>query len=141
MTALEKMTAWLQTFPLWQEESLSVDYVDALPGNAGLYPEGLEQVSRREDVLGNVTVENRLHFVLYRVTAGQQDNRENSQWLLELQSWVQQQSAAGLAPSFGDVPHRERISAQKGKLKAASQTGTGKYAVNLTVEFTKQYEK
>lgn len=141
MTALEKMTTWLQTFPLWQEESLSVDYVDALPGNAGLYPEGLEQVSRREDVLGNVTVENRLHFVLYRVTAGQQDNRENSLWLLELQSWVQQQSAAGLVPSFGDVPHRERISAQKGKLKSASQTGTGKYTVNLTVEFTKQYEK
>lgn len=141
MTALEKMTAWLQTFPLWQGETLYVDYVDAVPGNAGLYPEGLEQVSRREDVLGNVTVKNRLHFVLYRVTAGQQDNRENSAWLLELQKWVQEQSAAGLAPSFGDAPHRERICAQKGKLKSASQTGTGTYTVNLTVEFTKQYEK
>lgn len=139
MTALEKMTAWLQTFPLWQENRLHVDHLDAVPGNAGLYPGGLEEVARREDVLGYVTVQNRLHFVLYRVTPGQQDNGENSRWLLEFQTWVQKQCALGLAPHFGDDPTQERIRAEQGKLKSASQTGTGKYAVAITAEYVKFY--
>ncbi len=141
MTALEKITAWLKTFPLWNGQPLYVDYLDALPGQAGLYPEGLEQVSRHEDVLGIVTVKNRLHFVLYRCTPGQQDNREHSEWLLLLQNWIQQQSIAGLAPCFGDVPEKESICAQKGRLRSADQVGTGKYTVTLTVEFIKQYNE
>lgn len=141
MTALEKMIAWLKTFPLWGNTALFADYLDAAPDNAGLYPEGLEPVSCQTDILGNVTAVNRLHFVLYRVTAGQQDNLQNSNWLLALQDWIQQQSMAGLAPVFGDVPNRESITAQGGKLKSAGQTGTGKYAVNLTVEYIKQYNQ
>ena len=139
MTALEKMTARLQTIPLWKEERLYADYLDAVPGNAGLYPGGLEEVSRREDVLGHVTVQNRLHFVLYRITPGQQDNGENSRWLLEFKTWVQKQCALGLAPHFGDDPTQEKIRAEQGKLKSASQTGTGKYAVAITAEYVKFY--
>ena len=139
MTALEKVIAWLRTFPLWKEETLHVDYLAAVPGNAGLYPGGLEELSRRTDVLGNVTVRNRLHFVLYLRTAGQQDNGENSLWLMEFQNWVQAQSAAGLAPVFGDAPKDETIRAERGKLHNADQTGTGKYAVTLTAEFVKYY--
>lgn len=139
MTVLETMTGWLKTFPLWDGETLYIDCLDGVPGNAGLYPEGLEEVARRTDVLGNVTVENRLHFVLYRVTHGQQDNPRCSAWLLEFQKWVQQQSAAGLTPKFGDVPERERIWAEAGKLKSANQTGTARYTVNLTVQFVKKY--
>ncbi len=138
---IEKLTNWLKTFPLWGEAGICVDYVDALPGSTGLYPEGLELAAQHEDILGNVTAVNRARFVLHRVTAGQQDNLENSQWLLRLQGWIQQQSAAGLAPVFGDDPGREKITAQKGKLSSASQVGTGKYTVSLTVEFTKHYEK
>ncbi len=138
MTALEKLVQWLKTFPLW-EDDLHIDYLGAAPSNTGLYPGGLEEVSRREDVLGNVTVVCRLHFLLYRRTARQQDNGENSRWLLQLQDWVQKQSVAGLAPVFGDVPRKERIRAEKGKLQEASQTGTGKYAVSITAEFEKHY--
>ena len=138
MTALEKMVQWLKTFPLW-EDDLHIDDLGAAPSNTGLYPGGLEEVSRREDVLGNVTVVCRLHFLLYPRTARQQDNGESSRWLLQLQDWVQKQSAAGLAPVFGDDPKKERIRAEKGKLQEASQTGTGKYAVAITAEFEKQY--
>lgn len=139
MTALEKLVQWLKTFPLWDHERLYIDYLDAVPGNAGLYPEGVEEVSRREDVLGHVTVQNRLHLVLYRITPGQQDNGENSRWLLEFQTWVQKQCALGLAPRFGDDPTQERIRAEQGKLRSASQTGTGKYAVAITAEYVKNY--
>ena len=139
MAALEKIAQWLKSFPLWEDNQLHIDYTGAVPGNSGLYPEGVEEITRREDVLGNVTVQNRLHFTLYRVTKGQQDNEENSQWLLQFQNWVQQQSALGLAPSFGDDPKQEKIQAKQGRLKSASQTGTGKYAVAITAEYVKFY--
>ena len=134
MTALEKMVQWLKTFPLW-EDDLHIDDLGAAPSNTGLYPGGLEEVSRREDVLGNVTVVCRLHFLLYRRTARQQDNGESSRWLLQLQDWVQKQSAAGLAPRLGDIPEKEQIRAEQGRLSAPNQTGTKRYAVKLTAEY------
>lgn len=139
MTDLEKLRQWLATYPKWEEGQLHVDYTDALPGNLGLYPAGLEEVSRRENVLGGITVQNRYHFVLYRVAVRQESNEEHALWLLEFQKWVQSQSAAGLTPRFGDEPTQERLRAEKGKLKEASQTGTGTYVVTLTAEFVKYY--
>lgn len=140
MDNLEKLRQWLLRYPQWGEGwHLYVDHTDAAPGNAGLYPGGLEELSRKEDVLGNVTVKNRCAFTLYRVATGQQDGKYNAAWLLDFQDWVQQQSAAGLAPQFGDDPRRERLWAQKGKLKTANQTGTGLYAVTLTAEFVRYY--
>ena len=139
MTALEKITDWLRTFPLWEDGNVSVDYTDGLPGTVGLFPRGLEEVSRKIDVLGNVTVVNRLHFMLYRITTGQQHSPDHSTWLLALQNWIQQQSVQGLAPCFGDDPAREKIRGEKGMLKNSLQTGTGKYAVELTVEYIQNY--
>lgn len=136
---LEKMIAWLKTCPVC-EGTLYVDYTDGVPGSAGLYPAGVEEISRREDVLGNVQVWYKAHFELHRITAGQQDNTENAAWLLQFQDWVRQQCRAGLAPTFGDEPAREHIRAEKGKLKTASQTGTGIYTVQLTAEYTKIME-
>lgn len=139
MTDLERLRQWLQGYPNW-EESLQVDFTEVQPGNAGLFPNGLEETGRREDVLGNVQIDCRYRFILYRHTCGQTDGTANAQWLLEFQNWVQQQSAAGLAPHFGDVPSRERMQAQKGTLKEASQAGTGTYMVTLIADFRKVYE-
>ena len=139
MTDLERLRQWLQGYPNW-EESLQVDFAEVRPGNAGLFPNGLEETGRREDVLGNVQIDCRYRFVLYRHTAGQADGTANAQWLLDFQNWVQQQSAVGLAPHFGDVPSRERMQAQKGTLKEVSQAGTGTYMVTLIADFRKVYE-
>ncbi len=139
MTNLTKMRNWLQTFPLWDADwVLHIDHTDAEPGNSGLFPLGAEELSRREDVLGNVTVQCRYRFYLYRVT-GQADPLANAEFLLEFQQWVRQQSATGAAPRFGDDPKQERLRAEKGKLGEVSQTGTGTYIVTLTAEFIKQY--
>ncbi len=137
MTDLEKLRAWLLTYPKW-EDTLFVDFTEHAAGNTGLFPAGLEETGRREDVLGNLQVSCRYRFSLYRQTPGQADGTANAQWLLDFQSWVQQQSAAGLTPHFGDVPARERMQAQKGTLKEASQTGT--YTVTLIADFMKVYE-
>ncbi len=138
---LEKMERWLQTFPLWEEGcSLQMDYTGAEPGSNGLYPQGLEELERHEDVLGNVKARCRYRFKLCRVVNAQAGNKENAQWLLSFQQWAQRQSAMGLAPVFGDEPKLEKLWAEKGKLENASQTGTATYAVSMIAEFVKNYE-
>ncbi len=137
MDRLERLKAWLRSYPHWGEAQLYVDYLDAVPENAGLYPRGLQEVKRTEDVLGNVTVACRYQFRLYRMTGEGQDN---AQWLLSFQQWVQQQSAMGLAPRFGDVPAKEQMRAEQGALQEVSQAGTGVYSVILIADFMKVYE-
>ena len=135
MTVLDKLISWLQTFPLWEGEKTCVDSLMSTPGSVGLYPRGIREMGRREDVLGNVEVVNRLQILLCRVTAGEDDRAEDAAWLLALQDWVRQQSAAGLAPRLGDVPEKEWIRAEQGRLKTPVQTGTGRYAVTITAEY------
>lgn len=135
MDELEKLQQWLLTYPKWDVGGLMyIDYTDGLPGNTGLFPGGLEELSRHTDVLGRVTVRNRYHFALYRMVAGDKDNTQSARWLLEFQNWIQQQSAEGKAPVFGDEPAMERICAQKGRLRRDAQTGTSMYCVMLTVD-------
>ncbi len=138
MTELEKMRQWLQSYPGWQD-TLQVDFTEAAPGSAGLFSEGLEELSRQEDILGNLQIACRYRFTLYRRTPGHADGTDDARWLLDFQSWVQQQSAAGLAPRFGDIPHMERMQARKGTLKDRGQTGL--YTVTLLADFTKVYEQ
>lgn len=137
MTALEKMKNWLLTFPHWDSQPLYTDYCDALPDTAGLYPLGLTERYRREDVTGRVQIGYRVEFMLCRITGSGRDNGENARWLLQLQDWIGTQSAAGLAPKLGDVPQTERIRAEKGRLKSLPQTGTARYAVTVTADFIK----
>lgn len=140
MNALEKVRQWVQTFHKWEAGNLLyIDYTAAVPGNAGLYPMGMEVLQIREDILGGITARCRYRFSLYRVAAGREDREEDALWLMAFQNWVQEQSLLGLAPAFGDEPAREQIRAEKGRLKEGSQTGTGVYAVELTVEFVKKY--
>ena len=132
---LEKMVNWLQTFPRW-EDTVKIDYVDAVPGNTGLYPKGLTELSRREDVQGNLMVRCRYDFLL-RKAAGQSE--ENAGWLLDFQNWVMGQERLGLAPQFGDDPKTERIRATAGQLHSLTQVGSALYTVALQAEFTKIY--
>ena len=132
---LEKMIKWLQTFPAW-EDSIQIDSVDARPGSTGLYPKGLKEISRREDVLGNLRIRYRLD-VLLRKNAGKSE--ENAKWLLEFQEWVLEQNRLGLAPQFGDDPKTQRLQVSEGQLQSLAQVGSALYTVKLWVEFTKIY--
>jgi len=130
---LETMKTWLHTFPLWSGD-IQVDYLDTQPGNTGLYPRGITQIARREDVLGNLKVRCRSTFLLRRSAVAGADN---ALWLLKFQNWVMEQSRLGLAPIFGDEPKTERLQAAEGRLDSHSQVGTGLYTVQLQAEFTK----
>ena len=133
---IQKLIQWLQTFPQW-EGTIFPAHSTAVPVNAGLYPTGMEEISRKTDLLGRVRVQNRQRFTLSRIGTAAE---ENAQGLLQVQNGVQRQGAAGLAPTFGDDPQTERLRAENGKLQHAKQAGTERYQVQLIAEFTKIYE-
>lgn len=146
MTDIEKVRNWLLTYPqIGRIKGLGVDYYSAQPNNGSIDPSGLVEISRKEDILGNITVENQYNFVLYFVLAKSPEDDEgatdNADWLLSLQKWIQEQSIRRLAPTFGDVPDAETISAQNGKVDAADEEGTGVYSVQLSINFTKIYKE
>jgi hypothetical protein len=145
MSAIDKIRDWLAAFPDYHKLSgFKVDYTDKIPNNGGIFPSGLVEISRSADIMGNVTVENQYNFGLYYVfTKAPGDDAGaavNADWVMDFQSWVQEQSIRRLAPTFGDDPDTERIQAQNGVLYAADEEGTATYMVQLSVNYTKFYK-
>ena len=145
MTALEKVRAWLSTYPDFDILSaFQVDYTDQVPNNGGVYPSGMVEAERRRDIMGNTTVTSQYNFGLYYVFAKAPDDDAgatvNADWIMDFQEWVQEQSITGQAPVFGDIPQEERITAQNGVLYEASEEGIATYMVQLSVQFKKIFE-
>lgn len=146
MTDLEKLRSWIQTYP--GQEALAgyrIDMLDQIPLQGSIAPSGLVEISRREDILGNLRVENQYNFGIYYVfQKDSQDDAgatENARWVMDFQNWVQKQSALHLTPTFGDEPRTERMTAQNGSIYAADEEGTAIYMVQLSASFTKIYEE
>ncbi|MBQ3000390.1 MAG: hypothetical protein IJD63_01435 [Oscillospiraceae bacterium] len=136
ITELEKMRAFLRSYSYWEAGRLL--YIDKCDGGEdGLFPEGVEVLSRKTDVLGNTRVHYRLRFMLYRSGT---EREGDGAWLLDFQKWLAEMSIRGKAPQFGDVPGEERLRAEKGKLEKSRGNGS-LYAVTLTAEFTKIYQE
>lgn len=145
-TALEKVKAFVASFPGADVlAELAIDYADRIPDTAGLFPSGLVEVRRVTDVLGNVTVVNQCNFALYTVMSKAPGDDAgatlNAEWCMAFQEWVQEQSVLGLAPTFGDDPRQERITAQNGAIYSADAEGVAVYAIQISVTFTKRFEK
>lgn len=145
MTDLEKIRQWIATYPGTDRlRSLQVDYYGTVPDNGNIAPSGLVDISRTEDILGNVTVENQynigLYYVLAKAPGDDAGATENADWIMGLQNWVQEQSIRHLAPTFGDEPKKEAIKAQNGGIVQADEEGTAVYMVQLSINFTKRYE-
>lgn len=145
MTDLEKIRNWIYTYPgINAALDLQVDYYSNAPENSSIAPSGLQELSRKEDILGNVIVENQYNFALYFVfpkTPGDDISAtKNAEWLLNFQCWAQEQSIRRLVPTFGDEPKKETIKAQNGEIVDADPDGIGVYMVLLSINFIKQYE-
>lgn len=142
MTALEKITGFVKSFPGADIlRDFQVDFTDQIPANGGIFPSGLVEISRKTDLLGNTTVTNQYNFGLYYVfekAPGDDSGAAvNADWLMDFQEWVQERSALGEAPAFGDRPRQERIMAQNGVLYSAQDEGLATYMVQLSVQFVK----
>ena len=143
---LDRLREWLGTYPGYDlAVNMLVDYLDSIPGSKSLRPGGLVEISRNEDILGNVTVSNQYNFGLYiAVSKSPGDGAGaayNADWVLDFQRWVQQQSITHMAPTFGNIDQQqERIKAQNGELYDTDQDGVGLYIVALSAEFKEKYE-
>lgn len=145
MTDLDRLRVWLRGCPNADAfGNWKIDYTDQLPGTFGVFPAGLVENRRQEDIIGNVTVENQYNFSIYLVFAKAPGDDEgaqiNADWIMEFQRWVQEQSIRHLAPTFGDAPERETISAQNGALYSAEDSGFAMYMVQLSAVFQKYYK-
>ena len=94
MTDLECLIEWLKTYDGYDIlGSCQVDYTDQIPNQGFVFPQGLVEVERREDILGNVTLTDRYNFGLYFTfeKALQDDTaaRANASWVMDFQRWVQ----------------------------------------------------
>ena len=146
MTTLEAVREWIASFPDYDILStFCFDYTDHIPANGGIFPAGLVEISRRKDIFGNVTVENQLNFGIYTVfeksPADDEGARINAEWVMRFQEWVQEQSACGFAPAFGDRPAQESIKAENGVLYEAQDEGVATYMVQLSIHYIKIYEE
>lgn len=146
MTALEKIRDFVKSYPgsdIFRD--FHVDYTDQIPFNGGVFPSGLVEVSRKRDIVGNVTVTNQYNFGLYYVFEKSPGDdagaMENADWLMDFQEWVQERSVLCAAPTFGDDPKNEKITAQNGVLYDADEEGTAMYMVQLSVQFIKNYKE
>ncbi len=124
---LERLQNWLRTYPGWEDT--------ATVGSIELFPLGYEELWRKADALGDLRLGGRYRFALYWRAAGSRE--ENDRLVLDFQNWVWQQSAAGLAPAFGDVPDKEWLQARNGSLKENAPVST--YTVTLVADFVKRY--
>ena len=124
---------------------LAIDYTSNVPNSAGLFPSGLVEVARRRDILGNVHSDRQANFALYAVLEKSPDDDEgatyNAEWLIGFQEWVLEQSARGLAPTFGDVPENESMVAQNGQIYESDAEGWAMYAIQISASFTKRFER
>lgn len=143
MTDLERVRAWIATFP--GHDILAhfrVDYTDQIPANGGIFPAGCAEVSRRNYLYGGCLVENQYNFGLYYVFEKAPGDDAgalvNADWVMDFQHWVQEQSALGLVPRFGDATLS--ASAQNGALYAADEEGTATYMVQLSIRYKKEFE-
>ena len=141
---LERMRQFIAAYPHAEAlQPLSIDYADRVPGGAGLFPGGLVEVRRTTDLLGSVTVESQYNFALYTVMTkapGEDDGATlNAEWQMAFQEWVQEQSARHLAPTFGDEPRTERMTAQNGTIFSADEEGVAVCVIQISASFKRFY--
>ena len=146
MSALDLMREFVESYPdADMLSALNIDYTDKIPNCAGLFPDGLVEVSRHYDIFGNAYVTNQYNFALYTLmekAPGEDAGAEaNAEWQMGFQEWVQRQSIYGNVPVFGDEPRSERIVAQNGAIYSADDEGTAVYAIQIAVTFVRHYEK
>lgn len=148
MSDLERLRVWLGTYPGAAEHlsNMRVDYTDALPGEFGVFPSGLVEISRRRDIVGDTLVRNQYNFAIYVVFPKAPGDDAgaliNADWVMDFQKWVQEQSITGNAPTFGNYSVRtETMSAQNGALFEASGEGLAMYMVQLSAVFSNYYER
>lgn len=119
---------WLQGCP--QTGQVIFDRTPQL-GGCGLYPKGVTELWRRQDVAGNTRIRCRERY--YLETLRQDTLENNAHWLQRLTQWVREQNLAGKGPMLGD---QQQMVFTAGKMEKAPSPGVNRYSGELIVEYT-----
>lgn len=130
MEKLTELKRWVMGSGLVQE--LSVDSLGALPGDTGLFPEGVRLLWQRQDIVGNTTSRLREVFTLRRKAV---PGMTSAGWIIAFAQWLSENQS--LAPVFGA---QQRIYTEKGSLASAASGGEGFYTISIIVEYTTNLE-
>lgn len=127
---------WLSNCP-YITAPVTLEYLEAAPGAVALFSEGTKELSRRQDVVGNVWVTYRSSFSLFRRVPRSTDGLSYAQWLQDLQEWLRQKSIdREISMSYIT---RVQADAPNGHLQEDTADGMAVYKVSLDVEFVKTY--
>lgn len=145
-SVLPALRDFLAGAPALSDLTLRVEDAGPAPGTGGLWPRGVTVLTRKENLLGGVSLRCRAEFLLrlcLPLPPGD-DARAvcNAGRLLALQSWVAAKSAAHALPAFGSgLPEGETLRAQDGRLETADAGGTARYTIRLLAEYTEVYKE
>ena len=145
-SVLPALRDFLAGAPALSDLTLQVEDAGPAPGTGGLWPRGVTVLTRRENLLGGVSLRCRAEFLLrlcLPLPPGDDARAvRNAGRLLALQSWVAAKSAAHALPAFGNgLPEGETLRAQDGRLETADAGGTARYTIRLLAEYTEVYKE
>lgn len=140
----DTLLTWLETCPALDGVPLQIDYLPPAGGCGALYPRGVRQREHWQNVLGETVSRLRMELVLRLnlpfVPGDAALAAKTAQLLLDLQNWAAAQSAAGLAPKFGNTDtDSEALRAGEAQLERASDEGCAVYAVTITADYTMKW--
>lgn len=140
---IQKLRDFIASYPkIDRFGEAHIDWTDAEAGNYGIMPTGESVIRRVSDVTGFMTVYKQYNISLYAMEFTIDDivRLETSGWLEEFTEWIEEQSALGLAPTLGDNPTDEYMTAQNGMLFELSDNGrTGRYQIQIQSFYEKHY--
>ena len=145
-SVLPALRDFLAGAPALSDLTLRVEDAGPAPGTGGLWPRGVTVLTRKENLLGGVSLRCRAEFLLrlcLPLPPGDDARAvRNAGRLLALQSWVAAKSAAHALPAFGNgLPEGETLRAQDGRLETADVGGTARYTIRLLAEYTEVYKE
>ena len=135
-TYFEQLLQWLARCPALTGIDLRVDDLPPAAGTGALFPKGVEQTDRWQNLLGQVTARQKMQLVLRLnlpfVPGDANLSAQTARRLLELQAWVAEQSAAA-------DPMQETLTAGAARLEQANDEGSAVYTVTLTAHYTMKW--
>lgn len=105
--------------------NLRVDDLPPAAGTGALFPKGVEQTDRWQNLLGQVTARPKNAAGAApepALCAGDANlSAQTARRLLELQAWVAEQSAAGFAPRLGNADPVQETLSRRGRPAGTGQ--------------------
>lgn len=144
--SFERLLDWLASCPALAGVPLQMDYLPPQGGCGALFPQGVVQTEQRQNLLGDTVsrlrMELTLRLKLPYVPGDAALSARNAALLVQVQNWTAQQSAAGLAPTFGNIdPACEVLRAGAARMETADDEGSALYTMTLTAEYTVRWRE